>query len=154
MSRPPSAQPEESGRPGRRGHRRRRAARRLAIDLLYQSDVTGQDPKRIMEEWRRARRDVSPYAEEIVTGVESQREDIDGILGSNSEEWAVHRMAAVDRAILRVACYELRAGVPPAVVINEAVEAAKELSTEDSGRFINGLLGRIARDMEGGEPSA
>ncbi len=154
MSRPPSAQPEDSGHPGRRvGHRRRRAARRLAIDLLYQADVTGQDPKRIMEEWRRARRDVLPYAEEIVNGVESQRDHIDRILGSNSEEWAVHRMAVVDRAILRVACYELRAGVPPAVVINEAVEAAKELSTDDSGRFINGLLGKIARTLEGGPNS-
>jgi len=151
MSRPSSAQRGGSGHPGRRvGHRRRRAARRLAIDLLYQADVTGQDPKQVMGEWRRVRRDIHPYAEEVVTGVESQRDDIDRILGSNSEEWAVHRMAVLDRAILRVACYELRAGVPPAVVINEAVEAAKELSTEDSGRFINGVLGKIARTLEGG----
>ncbi len=105
-----------------------------------------------MEEWRRARRDIPTYAEEIVNGVETQRDDIDRILGSSSEEWAVHRMAAVDRAILRVACYELRGGVPPAVVINEAVEAAKELSTDDSGRFINGLLGKIARNLEDGKP--
>ena len=154
MSRPSPAPRDGSGHPGRRvGHRRRRAARRLAIDLLYQADVTGEDPKRVMEEWRLARRDVLPYAEEIVNGVESQRADIDRILGSNSEEWAVHRMAVVDRAILRVACYELRTGVPPAVVINEAVEAAKELSTDDSGRFINGLLGKIARTLEGGHPS-
>jgi N utilization substance protein B len=55
-------------------------------------------------------------------------------------------MAVVDRTILRVACYELRTGVPTAVAINEAVDAAKRLSTEDSGRFINGVLGRIARD--------
>ncbi len=154
MSRPSSAQ-SGSGNPGRRvGHRRRRAARRLAIDLLYQADVTGQDPQQVMEEWRRVRRDIVPYAEEIVTGVQSQRDDIDRILGSNSEEWAVHRMAVLDRAILRVACYELRAGVPPAVVINEAVEAAKELSTDDSGRFINGLLGKIARTLEGGAPNS
>ncbi len=129
-------------------------ARRLAIDVLYQADVTEQDTKRVMEEWRRARRDIPSYAEEIVNGVEAQRYDIDQILGSNSEEWPVHRMAAVDRAILRVACYELRAGVPPAVAINEAVEAAKELSTEDSGRFINGLLGRIARGLEGEGPNS
>jgi len=58
----------------------------------------------------------------------------------------VPRMAVVDRTILRVACYEMSAGVPPAVAINEAVEAANELSTEDSGRFINGVLGRIARE--------
>lgn len=151
MSRPSSAQRDGNGHSGRRvGHRRRRAARRLAIDLLYQADVTGQDPQQVMEEWRQARRDVLPYAEEIVNGVESQRQHIDRILGSNSEEWAVHRMAAVDRAILRVACYELGAGVPPAVVINEAVEAAKELSTDDSGRFINGLMGKIARTLQDG----
>ena len=128
-------------------------ARRSAIDLLYQADVTGEGPTQVVEEWRRARRDVLPYAEEIVNGVESQRDEIDRTLALNSEEWAVHRMAAVDRAILRVACYELGAGVPPAVVINEAVEAAKELSTEDSGRFINGLLGKIARNLEGGPGS-
>jgi N utilization substance protein B len=154
VSRPSSAQREDGGHPERRvGHRRRRTARRLAVDLLYQADVTGRDTHRVMEEWRRARRDIPPYAEEVVSGVESQRRDIDRILGSNSEEWAVHRMAVVDRAILRVACFELRAGVPPAVVINEAVEAAKDLSTEDSGRFINGLLGKIARDSEGGRPN-
>ena len=136
------------------GHRRRRTARRLAIDLLYQADVTEQDAKSVMEEWRRARRDIPSYAQDIVNGVEAQRYDIDRVLGSSSEDWPVHRMAAVDRAILRVACYELRAGVPPAVAINEAVEAAKELSTEDSGRFINGLLGKIARNLEADRPSS
>ncbi len=59
------------------------------------------------------------------------------------------RMAVVDRTILRVACEELRTGLPPAVAVNEAVEPARELSTEDSGRFVNGVLGRIARDAEG-----
>ena len=155
MSRSSSMEREGGGHRERRvGHRRRRAARRLAIDLLFQADVTGQDAPGVMEEWRRARRDIPTYAEQIVNGVEEKRHDIDRVLGSNSEEWAVHRMAAVDRAILRVACYELQAGVPPAVAINEAVEAAKELSTEDSGRFINGLLGRIARNLEDGRPSA
>lgn len=126
----------------------------MAIDLLYQADITEREPHLVMEEWRRARREIPPYAEQIVNGVQEQRNEIDRVLGSNSEEWAVHRMAAVDRAILRVACYELGAGVPAAVTINEAVEAAKELSTEDSGRFINGLLGRIARTAGGGEPTS
>ncbi|MDP8955405.1 MAG: transcription antitermination factor NusB [Actinomycetota bacterium] len=155
MSRPSSVERDGAGGSERRvGHRRRRAARRLAIELLYQADVTGRDADRVMDEWRRAQREIPLYAEEIVQGVEAQRDDIDQILGSNSEEWAVHRMAAVDRAILRVACYELGAGVPPAVAINEAVEAAKELSTEDSGRFINGLLGRIARSPEEDRPDS
>ena len=74
--------------------------------------------------------------------------DIDGLLAAHSEGWTVHRMAVVDRTILRVATFELRSGVPTAVAINEAVDAAKRLSTEDSGRFINGLLGRIARESQ------
>jgi transcription antitermination protein NusB len=83
-----------------------------------------------------------------VEGVGATRPDIDRILGEHAEGWTVARMAVVDRTILRVACYELRAGLPAAVVINEAVELANELSTEDSGRFVNGVLGRIARDQD------
>src|SRR5439155_3613809 len=102
----------------------------------------------VMEDWERAGRTVPTYTEALVTGVERNLPDIDALLGANSEGWTVHRMAVVDRTILRVACYELRSGVPVAVAINEAVEAAKRLSTEDSGRFINGVLGRISRDAE------
>ena len=85
------------------------------------------------------------YAEAIVTGVEAGLRDIDRDLGESAEDWTVPRMAAVDRAILRVACYEMRSGLPPAVAIDEAVTAANELSTEASGRFINGVLGRVGR---------
>jgi N utilization substance protein B len=131
-----------------RGHRRRRSARRLAIDILYQADVREQTPEQVLEDWRRAGRKIPDYTEEIVRGVGRDLPAIDRDLGANSEEWTVQRMAMVDRTILRVACRELRAGIPAAVAINEAVEAANELSTEDSGRFINGVLGRIARSME------
>ena len=105
-------------------------------------------PSAVLDQWRSAGRTVQPYAAEIVAGVERDQEDIDRLLGASSEGWAVARMANVDRAILRVACYELRTDVPAAVAINEAVQAANELSTEDSGRFVNGVLGRIARDLE------
>jgi len=90
---------------------------------------------------------VALYAVDIVSGVEREMDSIDRLLAASSEEWTVPRMAIVDRTILRVACHELRSGVPPAVAINEAVQAANELSTEDSGRFVNGVLGRIARDL-------
>jgi N utilization substance protein B len=103
----------------------------------------------VADEWRAAGKAVPDYAAALVQGVEGELADIDHILGANSEEWTVHRMAVVDRTILRVACHELRSGVPTAVAINEAVEAANELSTEDSGRFINGVLGRIARTADG-----
>ncbi|HEV8420138.1 MAG TPA: transcription antitermination factor NusB, partial [Actinomycetota bacterium] len=91
---------------------------------------------------------VPTYTETLVTGVERTMPEIDALLAAHSEGWTVHRMAMVDRTILRVACFELRSGIPTAVAINEAVDTAKQLSTDDSGRFINGVLGRIARDAQ------
>ncbi len=133
------------------GHRRRHAARRKAVDILYQADVTESSPSAVLAEWRSAGRSVSPYAEEVVAGVEGSLEELDAVLSEHSEGWPVHRMAMVDRTILRVACFELRAGLPEGVAINEAVEMANELSTEDSGRFINGVLGRVALDLQAGK---
>jgi N utilization substance protein B len=126
----------------------RREARRKAIDILFQSDVTGADPVSVAREWDEAGRAVPPFAQELVEGVAAHFAEIDGLLGRFAEEWTVDRMPSLDRTILRVACFELLHGrdVPPAVAIDEAVEAAKTLSTEDSGRFVNGLLGRIARE--------
>jgi transcription antitermination protein NusB len=141
----PGAQGER--RTGGTGHRRRRAARRMAIDILYQADVMERPPRTVMSDWRKAGRTVPTYTETLVAGVERNMPEIDALLAAHSEGWTVHRMAVVDRTIMRVACYELRSGLTPAVAINEAVEAAKRLSTEDSGRFINGVLGRIARDL-------
>ena len=114
----------------------------------------GRPGSEVIREWREAGRPVLPYAEELVAGVEADLERIDGRLGAASEGWTVARMAAVDRSILRVACHELRAGVPVAVAINEAVEAANELSTENSGRFVNGVLGRLARSAGSDEPDS
>ena len=134
------------------GHRRRRAARPVAIDIVYQADVTGRRPGEIVEEWEAAGKSVPPYAAELARAVEADMPEIDAVLGANAEEWTVPRMAVVDRTILRVACYELGAGLAPAIAINEAIEAANELSTQDSGRFINGVLGRIARTRETSDP--
>ena len=128
------------------GHRRRRGARRVALDILYQSDVTGAVPSDVLRSWREAGRDVPDYARDVVTGVERTMASIDAELGAHSEDWTVSRMATVDRTILRVAVFELHSGIPAPVAINEAVEAANELSTEASGRFVNGVLGRIARE--------
>lgn len=128
----------------------RREARRQAIDVLFQADLTDADPRRIVMEWRAAGREVDPFAEELVDGVRGERGEIDALLTAHSEHWPLDRMAGVDRTILRVAIYELlqRPDVPPAVAIDEAVRAAKELSTEDSGAFVNGILGRIAHEVE------
>ncbi|MFN2589585.1 MAG: transcription antitermination factor NusB [Actinomycetota bacterium] len=134
-----------------RGHAKRRSARRHAIDIVFQADLTADDPRAVMEAWRASGRRIPEYTEEIVSGVAERMKEIDALLGDHLEGWTVPRMAAVDRAILRVACYEIGAGVPPAVAINEAVEVAAELSTEDSGRFVNGVLGRIARERDAGQ---
>jgi transcription antitermination protein NusB len=133
------------------GHRRRRAARRVALDVLFQADVTGADPTAVVTAWQEAGRAVPAYAETLIAEVARDMAEIDAVLQASLEEWTVPRLAAVDRAILRVAVAEMRTGIPPAVAINEAVEAARELSTEASGRFVNGVLGKIARvsDEEG-----
>jgi N utilization substance protein B len=125
----------------------RRAARRQAIDVLYQADVTGRDPRAVLVEWGAAERTLDPFAQELVEGVAANRAEIDELLASRAEHWSLDRMATLDRTILRVACFEILhlPEVPPGVAVNEAVQIAKELSTEDSGRFVNGVLGTIAR---------
>ncbi|HEY1332321.1 MAG TPA: transcription antitermination factor NusB [Actinomycetota bacterium] len=147
----PAATPRPAG--AATGHRRRRIARRAAIDVLYQSDIRDCTPSQAMAEWRAAGHAVPDYAADIVAGVEAGMRDIDRLLGESAEEWTVARMVAVDRAILRVAVYEMRTGLAPAVAVSEAVAAANELSTADSGRFVNGVLGRVARTLGADEPS-
>jgi N utilization substance protein B len=126
----------------------RREDRRVAIDILYQADITDAAPTTVLQDWRAAGREVPAFADELVRGVADRLPDIDLLLETHAEDWAVHRMAAVDRTILRVGVYELlwSDDVPTSVAISEAVEAASELSADDAKRFVNGLLGRIARE--------
>jgi transcription antitermination protein NusB len=130
----------------------RRASRRQAIDVLYQADITGSDPRLVLAEWHAAGRELDPFAEELVEGVTANRTAIDEVLSVNSEHWKLDRMASVDRTILRLAVFELlhRPDVPAGAAIDEAVRAAKELSTEDSGRFVNGVLGTVAAELSDG----
>jgi N utilization substance protein B len=124
----------------------RRQERRLAIDMLFQSDVTGSDPRVVLEDWSASGREIPVFTRELVEGVADHLSELDREIGARSEGWSVDRMASVDRTILRVAAYELLVGrTPVGAAIDEAVRAAKELSTEDSGRFVNGVLGKIAR---------
>ena len=129
----------------------RRDARRLAIDILYQADITGAEPADVLTSWREAEREVPPFAEELIDGVAEHGPEIDLLLEEHAEDWTLARMAALDRTILRVAVFELRhrADVPPSVAISEAVEAASELSSDESKGFVNGILGRIAREPGG-----
>jgi N utilization substance protein B len=126
----------------------RRQARRTAIDLLYQSDITGEDPLEALEGWISAGREVPAFSRELVEGVATFQPEIDLLLEEHAADWTVARMATVDRTILRVAVFELRhrPDVPPSVAISEAVEAASELSADESKAFVNGILGKIARE--------
>lgn len=127
----------------------RSKARKRAVDLLYESDVRGTDVVAVLAE-RVASADppVNDYTVELVEGVSAQRRRIDEILGDYAEGWSVARMPDVDRAVLRLGVFELlwRDDVPDAVAIDEAVELAKSLSTEESPRFVNGILGRLVRN--------
>ncbi|MGZ8583235.1 MAG: transcription antitermination factor NusB [Actinomycetota bacterium] len=125
----------------------RREARRVAIDILYQADVTGGDPELALESWLEAGRHVPSFARELVRGVAEHGPGIDLMLEEHAEGWTVARMAALDRTILRVAVEELRYrdDVPDSVAISEAVESASDLSADESKAFVNGILGRIAR---------
>jgi len=123
-------------------------ARRFALDILFQADVRGERITDAMADWIADDRDVPDFAQELVLGVSTHLDELDELIGAYAQEWTVDRMAAVDRTILRLATFELlyRPDVPPSAAISEAVVAAKELSTEDSGRFVNGILGHIARE--------
>jgi transcription antitermination protein NusB len=128
----------------------RRQERRLAIEILFQADVTGTDGRSALEGWIGSGREVPPFTRALVEGVSDHLDEIDATIAAHSEGWTVDRMASVDRTVLRVAAYELAFGgeVPVGAAIDEAVRAAKDLSTEDSGRFVNGVLGKIARELD------
>jgi N utilization substance protein B len=130
----------------------RREARRAAVDIVYQADITGAALPRVLDGWRGAGRSIDPFTVALVEGVGAHRPEIDLLLETHSQGWTVARMSALDRSILRVAVEELRwhDDVPDAVAISEAVEAADELSSEDAKRFVNGVLGSIAREGAAG----
>jgi transcription antitermination protein NusB len=131
----------------------RRTARKNAFLALYQSDITGQPMGRTLERWRSYRDELDPYAQELARGVEREREALDGWLGEVAVGWPVHRMSVVDRAILRLALYEMLhvEDVPPEVAIGEAQELAKGFSGEEAPQFVGGVL-RGVREAAFGAP--
>ena len=122
----------------------RRAARERALELLYEAEAKDTTAGAIIDDLP-----VTPdqYACLLVVGVDDHRVEIDALLTRYAKGWALDRMPAVDRALLRVATFELlhHPEVPVAVVISEAVELAAQFSTDDSSRFVNGVLSAIAK---------
>lgn len=131
----------------------RTKARKRALDILFQADVRGDTPSIVLAaEAKRAANEPAReaswlYAREIVDGIIDHRDDIDEQIVSHSRDWKLERMPAVDRALLRIGVWELlyNDAIPTAVAIDEAVELAKEYSTDESGSFVHGVLARIAR---------
>lgn len=130
----------------------RTKARKRAVDAVFAADLRKISPLTLLDDVadlaadRQNQDTIFGYARELVQGVVDNHEEIDDLLETYSQGWALDRMPNLDRAILRVAVWEIlhNPDVPDAVAVNEAVEMAKELSTDDSGSFINGLLSRIA----------
>jgi N utilization substance protein B len=122
-------------------------ARKRALDALFESDQRGTDPvATLRERSEQALAPFSEYAFDLVAGVTAHRTEIDQVLATYAEGWTLDRMPAVDRAVLRLGTYELlfAPDVPQAVAISEAVELARELSTDASPGFVNGLLAKVA----------
>lgn len=141
------ARPVRARKPG--GARRK--ARKRAVDFLFEAEARDVDPVAIaIERARMAREDpsvapVNEYTLTLVSGVAKNLDRLDEVIASHLHSWTLDRLPAVDRAVLRVAVWELfHAGdVPPVVAVDEAVELAKMLSTDDSPAFVNGVLGQV-----------
>ena len=135
---------------------RRRRGRELAVQMLFQLDVTGDDPGSVLPtfwEGNRAGADVRAFAEALVRGTWEHRATLDAVLQGSAEHWKIDRMAIVDRNVLRVAAFELLRSdeVPDAVILDEAIEIAKRFGNADSGPFVNGVLDAVRARLEAGE---
>ena len=130
----------------------RTKARKRAVDAVFAADLRKISPIELLNETaslaadRQNQDEIFGYARQIVDGVIEHHDEIDELLETYAQGWAIDRMPHLDRAILRVASWEIlyNDDVPDPVAINEAVELAKELSTDESGGFVNGLLSRIS----------
>jgi N utilization substance protein B len=119
----------------------RRAARRTALVLLYQWDVTGQPLASLYEG------DVDEYARELAEAVVAAAPALDEKITAAADDWTADRLGAVERNVLRIGIHELESGsVPPEVAVDEAVELSKRYASDEAGRFVNGILGRILRE--------
>lgn len=146
-----------------------RRSRQRALRLLYQADLRGISPQETLDRFDADPRSrsmlddsdvhgaltddsvpptIDGFARKLVLGVAEHREEVDALIARFARRWTIQRMPVVDRTVLRLATYELlHEETPPAVVIDEAVNAAKMLSTDDSGRYVNGVLESVRKDV-------
>jgi transcription antitermination factor NusB len=134
--------------------RKRTRARELALQALYQIDLRKDLADTEIDQFLEKESDdtgMFNFARDLVVGCRARLDEIDASIKEVAENWDIHRMAVLDRNILRLAVYELKylEDVPPKVTINEGVELGKRFSTASSGAFINGILDRIKRELSG-----
>ena len=128
----------------------RRKARKRALDVLYEADLRDLPPRQVLTTYldriAKPRPDHLDYTVTLIEGVAEHLDRIDELIASYAEGWTIDRMPVVDRNLARIAVFELlyEGEIDDPVAISEAVELAKQMSTDDSPRFLNGLLGRIA----------
>ena len=126
----------------------RRESRKCAIHVLYTMDISGLGKEDVGESFWSSQvynKKIATFANELIDGTAANMDEINKKLKETTKNWELDRMTSVDRAILRLATYELlfMPQTPPNVIINEAIELAKEFSTENSGKFVNGILDQI-----------
>lgn len=129
----------------------RRRGREYALQMLYAMDQTGYMPDEVFAGFNAIQdlnRDAFYYARRLVDGVHGQLEEIDAVLARYTEHWKIHRMATVDRNLLRLGIYELiyLKEIPFPIIINEALEIVKEFSDEESTQFVNGILDAASKE--------
>jgi len=128
----------------------RSKGRKRALDILYESDIRSVNPLWLVKERTTADDEIARFALELVEGVGSRQIEIDSLIDKNAKNWDIDRLANVDRNILRIATFEILqgsiSGVDVPIVIDEALELAKTLSTDDSPRYIHGILSAIAKE--------
>lgn len=132
----------------------RRRARELALQVLFEAEFSAHDPSAVLGrrlEEEKLPKPVASYAEILLSGAWEHRDRYDRLISQAAPTWPLEQMARIDRNVLRVALFEMIDGkeVPVKAAINEAVELAKEYGSDTSGRFVNGVLGTIATEVEG-----
>jgi transcription antitermination protein NusB len=121
------------------------------MQMLFQWDMSRQDPTKLEAKfWRTAKAadNTRAFANKLFEGAAKDADELDALIVQHALNWRLERMAIIDRAVLRLAIYELRiAETPPKVVLNEAVDLAKKFSSEDAGAFVNGILDAVSKTL-------
>jgi transcription antitermination protein NusB len=136
----------------------RTKSREFAMQMLFQWDMSRQDPAKLEAKfWRTAKAadNTRAFANKLFEGAANDADELDALIVQHAQNWRLERMAIIDRAVLRLAIYELRvAETPPKVVLNEAVDLAKKFSSEDAGAFVNGILDAVNKALVAKEEGA